>query len=341
VLPPWVRHQFPGAGVLIRRLRDQACGQPDCAWCSEHHDASRELAHWFGFTGFRPEPAGADGRPMQQRIVEAALRGEHLLAILPTGTGKSLCYQMPALSRYDKTGALTVVISPLVALMADQVAGLEARGIGSCAAVNGLLSMPERADVLDRVRLGDIGIVIISPEQLRNSRAAQGAGAARDRRLGARRGALPVEMGSRFSSGLPLCRALHQAKAGDGPVPPVLCLTATAKPDVVADIVWHFSDKVGIDLRVLRRRREPQQPRISRGADHAGRKAGAYPSGAAGRRLPTEKAVPSFTARRAARPRKWRQLPAAKGTAAVTYTPGCSPRAKRARKSASSRAICG
>ncbi len=75
-----------------------------------------------------------------------------------TGTG----------SRYDKTGALTVVISPLVALMADQVAGLEAHGIGSCVAINGLLSMPERADALDRVRLGDAGILIISPEQLRN-----------------------------------------------------------------------------------------------------------------------------------------------------------------------------
>ena len=49
------------------------------------------------------------------------MAGEHVLAILATGAGKSLCYQLPALSRYDKTGALTVVISPLVALMADQV----------------------------------------------------------------------------------------------------------------------------------------------------------------------------------------------------------------------------
>ena len=72
------------------------------------------------------------------------------------------------LSRYDKTGALTVVISPLVALMADQVAGLESRGIGSCVTVNGLLSMPERANALERVRLGDAGILIISPEQLRS-----------------------------------------------------------------------------------------------------------------------------------------------------------------------------
>ena len=90
-----------------------------------------------------------------------------MLGILPTGAGKSLCYQIPALSRYDKTGSLTVVISPLVALMSDQVAGLEAHGIGSCVTINGLMSMPERADALDRVRLGDAGILIVSPEQLR------------------------------------------------------------------------------------------------------------------------------------------------------------------------------
>ena len=140
VMPPWVRHQFPEAGLLVRRLRDTACTEPACGWCRERHDARRELKKWFGFDEFRPEPADTDGRPMQQAIVEAAMAGEHVLGILPTGTGKSLCYQIPALSRYDKTGALTVVISPLVALMADQVAGLEAAG-------NRLLRGDQRAAV--------------------------------------------------------------------------------------------------------------------------------------------------------------------------------------------------
>ena len=153
VMPPWVRHQFPEAGRLVRRLRDTACTDPACGWCREYHDANKELKRWFGYDGFRPEPADEDGRPMQQAIVEEAMAGRHALGILPTGTGKSLCYQIPALSRYDKTGALTVAISPLVALMADQVSGLEQRGIGCCVTVNGLLSMPERADALDRVRL--------------------------------------------------------------------------------------------------------------------------------------------------------------------------------------------
>ena len=108
VMPPWVRHQFPEAGRLVRDLRDTACTDPGCGWCRERHDARKELTRWFRFEDFRPEPADPDtGRPMQRSIVEAAMAGRHVLGILPTGTGKSLCYQIPALSRYDKTGALT------------------------------------------------------------------------------------------------------------------------------------------------------------------------------------------------------------------------------------------
>ncbi|MDE0049128.1 MAG: hypothetical protein OXO52_05020, partial [Rhodospirillales bacterium] len=96
VMPPWVRHQFPDAGRLVRRLRDTACADLACGWCRERHDARKELKRWFGFDEFRPEPAGADGQPMQQVIAEAAMAGKHVLGILPTGTGKSLCYQIPA-----------------------------------------------------------------------------------------------------------------------------------------------------------------------------------------------------------------------------------------------------
>ena len=63
VMPPWVRHQFPEAGQLVRRLRDEACADPRCSWCQHRHNASRELKRFFGFDGFRPEPANDDGRP--------------------------------------------------------------------------------------------------------------------------------------------------------------------------------------------------------------------------------------------------------------------------------------
>ena len=60
VMPPWVRHQFPEAGRLVRRLRDTACSEPACQWCRERHNARKELNHWFGFDNFRPEPEGDD-----------------------------------------------------------------------------------------------------------------------------------------------------------------------------------------------------------------------------------------------------------------------------------------
>ena len=251
VMPPWVRHQFPEAGRLVRRLRDTACADAACEWCRERHDARKELARWFGFDGFRPEPMDNNGRPMQQSIVEVAMAGEHVLGILPTGAGKSLCYQVPALSRYDKTGALTVVISPLVALMADQVKGLEARGIGSCVTINGLLSMPERSDALDRVRLGDAGILIISPEQLRSVSV---------RRVLAQReiGSWVLDeahclskWGHDFRPDYRYVGRFIRERAGQEPVPPVLCLTATAKPDVKAEIEDYFQEELGIKLKVF------------------------------------------------------------------------------------------
>ena len=252
VMPPWVRHQFPEAGRLVRRLRDTACRDPACEWCRERHDARRELARWFGFDGFRPEPASADGRPMQQSIVEAAMAGKHVLGILPTGTGKSLCYQIPALSRYDKTGALTVVLSPLVALMADQVAGLEAHGIGACVAINGLLSMPERADALDRIRLGDAGLVLVSPEQLRNRSFRR---ALNQREIGAwvlDEAHCLSRWGHDFRPDYRYVGRFIREKAGpDDAIPPVLCLTATAKPDVVEDIARHFRDALAAELTVF------------------------------------------------------------------------------------------
>ena len=251
VMPPWVRHQFPEAGHLVRRLRDTACADPACNWCQERHNARKELTRWFGFTDFRPEPTDESGRPMQQSIVEAALAGEHVLGILPTGAGKSLCYQIPALSRYDKTGALTVVISPLVALMADQVAGLEARGVDSCVTINGLLSMPERSDALDRVRLGDAGILIISPEQLRSVSVRR---VLSQREIGAwvlDEAHCLSKWGHAFRPDYRYVGRFIRKRAGEEPIPPVLCLTATAKPDVIAELVDYFQRELNISLKVF------------------------------------------------------------------------------------------
>ena len=251
VMPPWVRHQFPQAGRLVRELRDMACTEPGCGWCREMHDARAELRRWFDFDDFRAEPAMREGGSMQRAIVEETMAGGHVLGLMPTGSGKSLCYQVPALSRYHKTGALTVVISPLVALMADQVAGLQSRGISAVVTVNGMLSMPERADALDRIRLGDAGIVLTSPEQLRNRGVVQ---AIKQRQIGSwvlDEAHCLSSWGHDFRPDYRYVgRFIRECSAGERPAP-VVCLTATAKPAVVEDILRHFRDELGIELRVF------------------------------------------------------------------------------------------
>ena len=250
-MPPWVRHEFPEAGRLVRRLRDRACTDVTCNWCRDRHDARKELTRWFRFDSYRSEPVDNDGRSMQQTIVELAMAGEHVLGVLPTGAGKSLCYQVPALSRYYKTAALTVVISPLVALMEDQVKGLERKGIDSCVTINGLLSMPERSEALDRVRLGDAGILIISPEQLRSVSVRR---VLDQREIGSwvlDEAHCLSKWGHDFRPDYRYVGRFIRERAGDDPVPPILCLTATAKPDVQSEIEDYFQGELGIKLRVF------------------------------------------------------------------------------------------
>ena len=251
VMPPWVLFQFPEAGRMVKQLRDTPCQIPDCQWCRERHDPTRELTRWFGFQVFRPEPADSDGAPLQEKIVRKAMLGQNLLAILPTGAGKSVCYQVPALSRYDKTGSLTVVISPLVALMADQVANLEKQGISSCVTVNGLLSMPERRDALDRVRLGEASILLISPEQLR-SRSLRSA--LEQRLIGAwvlDEAHCLSKWGHDFRPDYRyIGRYIQRRPDGEDPAP-ILCLTATAKPDVKQEIIDYFQDTLKLDLDLV------------------------------------------------------------------------------------------
>ncbi|MEM9044331.1 MAG: DNA helicase RecQ [Pseudomonadota bacterium] len=111
----------------------------------------------FGFDGFRPG---------QQEIVDAVTSGRHVLAIMPTGGGKSLCYQLPALMR----DGLTVVISPLIALMRDQVAALREAGVeaGSLSSAND----PHETDrVFDALETGRLKLLYLAPERLANAGA--------------------------------------------------------------------------------------------------------------------------------------------------------------------------
>ena len=251
VMPPWVRAQFREAALIVRHLRDTNCESPDCAWCSEKNDPVRALSRWFGFDAFRAQPVDDVGRPLQERIVDEAMRGASILGILPTGTGKSVCYQIPALSKFDKTGALTVVISPLVALMADQVQGMARAGISSAVTVNGLLSMPERQDALDRVRMGEAAMLLISPEQLR-SNSVRSVLAQREVGLWVLDEAHCVsKWGHDFRPDYRYVSRFIKESSGDEAPAPVLCLTATAKPEVVRDIRDHFQSRLERELMLL------------------------------------------------------------------------------------------
>lgn len=170
VLPPWVSLSFPQTREVIAAVRDVPCPDPACAWCRDQHDLDTLLPRYFpGITRFRSTPATDDGRSLQQAIVENGFAGRPTLAILPTGGGKSLCFQLPALARYYRNGSLTVVISPLQSLMKDQVDNLEARGITCAGYLNSLLNPMERRAMLDKLRLGDLGLIFVAPEQFRRT----------------------------------------------------------------------------------------------------------------------------------------------------------------------------
>jgi ATP-dependent DNA helicase RecQ len=114
--------------------------------------ATAVLRSTFGF---------ADFRPGQAEIVAAILDGRDVLAVMPTGSGKSLCYQLPAIVR----GSLTVVVSPLIALMRNQVAQLTASGVAA-ASLNSANSFDDNRDVLERVGRGELRLLYVAPERL-------------------------------------------------------------------------------------------------------------------------------------------------------------------------------
>lgn len=243
ILAPWVRHQFPEVRTLISELRDVPCEQKDCQYCQTTHDPRHELKRYFGFPDFRYEQPGMS---LQHDIVLAGMRGKHVLAILATGGGKSLCYQLPALNRFHRNGSLTVIVSPLQSLMKDQVDGLLERNIQCAATLNGLLTMPERADVLEKVQMGDIGILLVSPEQFRNRAFIR---AIRQRQVGAwifDEAHCLSKWGSDFRPDYLYVSRFIRQYTGDGPLAQIGCFTATAKPDVLADIEDHFRQSLGI-----------------------------------------------------------------------------------------------
>ena len=123
----------------------------------EKHDELLKRAHavlktTFGYDEFRP---------MQQEVIASVLSGHDTLAVMPTGGGKSLCYQIPALL----FGGITLVISPLISLMEDQVASLVENGV-SAVFLNSSLEWGDYLDAVQRIKSGSVKLVYLSPEAL-------------------------------------------------------------------------------------------------------------------------------------------------------------------------------
>ncbi|HEY5339657.1 MAG TPA: DNA helicase RecQ [Candidatus Aquilonibacter sp.] len=176
------------------------------------------LKHHFGFDSFRP---------LQRDIVEAVLAGEDVLALLPTGGGKSLCYQLPALVG----DGLTLVISPLIALMKDQVDALQENGIAATF-LNSSLDAQGSRERLGGLERGDYRLLYVAPERV----VASGFGASLDRwnlqRIAVDEAHCVSEWGHDF-------RPEYRQIAGlvaRYPQVPLIALTATATQRVRADI---------------------------------------------------------------------------------------------------------
>ena len=245
VLAPWVRHQFPRVAQLIRELRDTPCGDPACDYCATTHDPRHELRRCFGFDDFRVDE---QGRNMQHDVVLAGMQGQPVLTVLATGGGKSLCYQLPALNRYHRNGSLTIIISPLQALMKDQVDGLLARNVHCAASLNARLTLPERADVLEKIQMGDIGLLLVSPEQFRNRGFRN---AIEHREIGAwifDEAHCLSKWGNDFRPDYLYAARFIREFSAPRPPAPIGCFTATAKQDVLDDIRQHFREELDMEF---------------------------------------------------------------------------------------------
>ncbi|HEX5742178.1 MAG TPA: RecQ family ATP-dependent DNA helicase [Pilimelia sp.] len=168
-------------------------------------------------------------RPGQLTAMRAVLAGRDTLAVMPTGAGKSAIYQVPTAVR----GGATVVVSPLIALQRDQVAGLAGSGAPAAVAVNSDQSDTANADAVAALRDGRAGFLFLSPEQLTREAMVTAVGAAAPRLLVVDEAHCVSTWGHGFR---PAYRRIADAAARWGG-PPVLALTATAAAPVREDIV--------------------------------------------------------------------------------------------------------
>lgn len=249
ITPPWVLKNYPEVERILLRLRNQPC-VPGCAYCERALDVHRALNRFFGYDGFR----SYGGEPLQERAVKAAVNNQAILAVFPTGGGKSITFQLPALMSGEAAKGLTVVISPLQSLMKDQVDNLEKAGITEAVTINGLLDPIERAKSFERVEDGSASLLYISPESLRSKTIERLL-------LGRKVVRFVIDEAHCFSAWGQdfrvdylyigdFIKRLQELKNQPECIP-VSCFTATAKPKVIDDIRTYFREKLSLELQLF------------------------------------------------------------------------------------------
>ncbi len=246
ITPPWVLKNYPEVEQIMLRLRNKPCVS-GCVYCNKALDIHAGLKRFFGYNSFRTY----GDEPLQEKAVKAAVNNKSILAVFPTGGGKSITFQVPALMSGESVNGLTVVISPLQSLMKDQVDNLEKNQITQAVTINGLLDPIERAKSFDRVEDGSASILYISPESLR-SRTIEHL------LLGRKIVRFVIDEAHCFSSWGQdfrvdylyigdFIKSIQKKKNLEEGIP-VSCFTATAKQKVIEDICSYFNEKLSIKL---------------------------------------------------------------------------------------------
>jgi len=249
ITPPWVLKNYPEVERIMFRLRNKPC-LSGCAYCNNALDVHKGLKHFFGFDAYRTY----GGEPLQEKAVKAAVDNKSLLAVFPTGGGKSITFQVPALMSGESSKGLTIVISPLQSLMKDQVDNLEKNGITEAVTINGLLDPIERAKSFERVEDGSVSILYISPESLRSKTIERLL-------LGRKIVRFVIDEAHCFSSWgqdfrvdylyiADFIKGIQEKKNLQDGIP-VSCFTATAKQKVIEDILNYFRENLSIDLKLF------------------------------------------------------------------------------------------
>ena len=247
ITPGWVLHTYPEVEGIIKRLRHTPC-KSGCSYCNTHVNIHYNLKRYFGYDQFRTY----EGEALQEKAAQAAVEGKSLLAIFPTGGGKSLTFQLPALMEAQTVHGLTVVISPLQSLMKDQVDNLADRGITRAVTINGMLDPISRALSIQRVLDGEASLLYIAPEMLRSKTI--------ERILSVRHVVrFVIDEAHCFSSWgqdfrvdyLYIGQFIRHYQEKKKCKVPVSCFTATAKQKVIQDIRDYFKQTLDIELELF------------------------------------------------------------------------------------------